>query len=62
MFRRTHYARRPWIHEILERTSQPEQAFENWMQRDADFARWLEAQVAAQELAWLSVDRRLTGA
>jgi 2-phosphoglycerate kinase len=53
---RFHYAQRHWIREIINATSNPEQAFENWMARDARFARWLEQQAQAHDLAWLRVD------
>lgn len=59
-FQRHYYARRPWVASILATTSDPELAFENWMQRDAGFARWLEEQMALYELPWLSVDGSLT--
>ncbi len=59
-FQRHYYAQRPWIHGYLNQTSAPERAFDNWMARDAGFARWLEHEVAAHHLAWINVDGSLT--
>jgi broad-specificity NMP kinase len=33
------FAKRKWINSILQSTSNPEKAFENWMQRDKKFAQ-----------------------
>lgn len=55
-FQRSYYARRSWIHDYLKRTSDPAQAFENWMVRDASFARWLQSQVISHDMHWLLVD------
>ena len=49
-FQRTHYARRPWIRASLKDCRQPAQAFENWMARDARFARWVAAHEAESGL------------
>jgi len=38
-FQRHHYGTREWRHDVLRETSDPERAWENWMQRDAGFAR-----------------------
>ena len=38
-FQRHEYARREWRHETLKECAQPEQAWLNWMARDAGFAR-----------------------
>lgn len=38
-FQKKHYEQREWVPYILEGTSNPEQAFENWMQRDILFAQ-----------------------
>ena len=59
-FQRHHYAQRPWIHGVLAKTSDATLAFENWMQRDAGFARELEHQVQRLALRWLSVDGSLS--
>ena len=38
-FQKKHYIQREWIPYVLEGTTNPEQAFENWMQRDILFAQ-----------------------
>lgn len=38
-FQRHHYGLREWRHDVVVRTSDPERAWENWMRRDAAFAR-----------------------
>jgi 2-phosphoglycerate kinase len=56
-FQRTHYPDRgPWVHMILGECKEPEQALQNWMDRDVAFARWVESRTMAQGLALLQVD------
>ncbi len=55
-FQRQHYRQRPWVQGVLASTSDPAVAFDNWMARDAGFARWLEAQATQYHLPWFSVD------
>ena len=38
-FQKKHYRQREWVSYVLEGTTNPEQAFENWMQRDILFAQ-----------------------
>ncbi|KXU07738.1 AAA family ATPase [Streptococcus oralis] len=38
-FQKKHYIQREWVSYVLEGTTNPEQAFENWMQRDILFAQ-----------------------
>ena len=38
-FQKKHYRQREWVPYVLEGTTNPEQAFENWMQRDILFAQ-----------------------
>jgi hypothetical protein len=38
-FQRIHYGRRVWRHDVLRECSDPTGAWENWMSRDAGFAR-----------------------
>lgn len=38
-FQKKHYRQREWVPYALEGTTNPEQAFENWMQRDILFAQ-----------------------
>lgn len=45
-FQREHYGRREWRHAILDQTDDPERAWENWMLRDAAFAREVQRQAA----------------
>jgi hypothetical protein len=59
-FQRAHYARRPWVRDILKQCSDPEQAFENWMRRDIGFADEVERQAAVQHLWSLRVDGSLS--
>ena len=37
-FQRTHYSRREWRHDVLANCTDKEQAWQNWMERDAGFA------------------------
>ncbi|WP_420632092.1 hypothetical protein [Candidatus Leptofilum sp.] len=55
-FQRHHYAQRPWIHNVLQDCSQPAQAFENWMQRDIAYAKWVRQETAVRNLNCLVVD------
>ena len=59
-FQRHYYAQRSWIQAVLAETSAPEQAFANWMERDAGLARWLEGQLREHAMPWLTVDGSLT--
>ena len=55
-FQRTYYAQRPWIHEVLRDCTDPDVAFQNWMARDVEFARWVAAEAEALGLRHLLVD------
>ena len=58
-FQRQHYRQRgPWVDQILNQCDNPDQAYENWMGRDAAFARNVEARAAALRLEVLRVDGR----
>ena len=57
-FQREHYARRPWIHDVLRECSDPAQAFANWMQRDAIFARWVRREALHHHFKIVVVDGR----
>ena len=59
-FQTRHYARRDWVHGVLEQCDDPAAAFHNWMERDAGFARWLMAEVNALGLELLRVDGKRT--
>ncbi len=55
-FQRTNYALRPWIKEVLAKTSDPELAWSNWMARDIGYARWIEKEVDKYGLKRILVD------
>lgn len=56
-FQRRMYPRRgEWVQDILRQCTYPEQAFQNWMDRDAAFARRVEAEARSLGLAVLVVD------
>jgi hypothetical protein len=55
-FQREQYARREWIQGILAQCSAPDQAWANWMERDAGFARRVAQQAARLGLRVLEVD------
>jgi 2-phosphoglycerate kinase len=59
-FQTEHYSQREWVHSILEQCDNSEVAFHNWMERDAEFARWLAAEVDALGLELLRVEGRDT--
>ena len=52
-FQKKHYKQREWVPYVLEGTSNPEQAFENWMQRDILFAQMVRKE--AQKLSYPSL-------
>ena len=52
-FQKEHYKQREWVPYVLEGTSNPEQAFENWMQRDILFAQMVRKE--AQKLGYPSL-------
>lgn len=55
-FQREHYARREWVSEVLEQCDNSEAAFHNWMERDAEFARWVTTEVDELGLELLRVN------
>ena len=52
-FQKKHYKQREWVSYVLEGTTNPEQAFENWMQRDILFAQMVRKE--AQKLGYPSL-------
>ena len=52
-FQKKHYKQREWVPYVLEGTSNPEQAFENWMQRDILFAQMVRKE--AMKLGYSSL-------
>jgi hypothetical protein len=55
-FQREHYSKREWMCRILEQCDSPEAAFRNWMERDAEFARRVAAEVAELGIELLPAD------
>lgn len=58
-FQRSFYKQRPWIKDVLAKTSDPELAWENWMLRDSMGARALESKLRETHLDWILVDGTL---
>jgi len=54
-FQREHYSGRQWARGVVEQCKNPEAAFGNWMERDARFAEWVEAEASALNLQVLKV-------
>jgi len=40
-FQREHYAKRDWVSGVVGQCDDSQAAFENWMKRDVQFARWI---------------------
>lgn len=55
-FQRHYYAQREWRHGVLTDCSDPNQAWENWMTRDAGFASVVARQATALDLKLIVVD------
>ncbi|HYO49274.1 MAG TPA: hypothetical protein VEW94_05430 [Chloroflexia bacterium] len=55
-FQRTQYARRDWVKNILRQCRQPNEAWENWMGRDAAFARQVSLDARERQLVVLEID------
>lgn len=55
-FQRKNYSQLEWVRGILEQCDNSEVAFHNWMQRDAEFARWLKAEVNVLGMELMQVD------
>ena len=52
-FQKKHYKQREWVPYVLEGTTNPEKAFENWMQRDIFFAQMVRQE--AMKLGYSSL-------
>lgn len=59
-FQRTHYAQRPWIHDVLRACTDAGQAFQNWMARDEAYAAWINDQALGAGLRLVLVDGQQT--
>lgn len=55
-FQRTNYSRRAWRHDVLTDCTDKEQAWRNWMERDAGFARVVARQASELDYRVLTVD------
>lgn len=55
-FQRKHYKQRGWRHGVLRQSSDPGQAWEHWMSRDAGFAREVTLQADRFGLPIITVD------
>ena len=56
-FQRRNYPNRgEWVQYILSQCSDPDQALQNWMDRDVAFAAWIEGRVKDLGLAHFTVD------
>lgn len=59
-FQLEHYSQRPWIRDILQTCTDPDQAFQNWMARDAGFAQTVIKQAETHALTTMIVDGQRT--
>lgn len=59
-FQIQHYARRPWVRDVLAACTHPEQSFQNWMERDVGFAMEVAAEARDLGLHLLEVDGTLS--
>lgn len=60
-FQRKLYPHRgSWVQEILRQCAEPERAFQNWMDRDVEFARWVVQTAGELGLRVVQVDGRHT--
>lgn len=55
-FQREHYSRRDWRHAVLAECAEPDAAWDNWMERDTGFARYVHDESVALGRACIVVD------
>ena len=55
-FQRKEYGRREWVENILSQCRYPEEAWENWMARDAGFAKVIARDAQERRLKVIEVD------
>lgn len=55
-----HYRQRPWITQILQSCDNPEQAFENWMERDHQFGQEILRQLQDYPYHSINIDGTLS--
>lgn len=59
-FQMQHYSQRKWIGQVLKDTSDPHQAFRNWMQRDIAYALFVRDQARQRGMRVVVVDGTLS--
>ncbi len=59
-FQRETYAKRAWVKGILEQTSNPKRAWENWQTRDELYATYVKEQARAFSFPLLNIDGTLS--
>lgn len=50
------YTKRDWVQTILKECQDPNQAFQNWMQRDITFAQFIHKEAQDRDLKSIVVD------
>jgi 2-phosphoglycerate kinase len=55
-FQTEHYAKREWAQHIVEQCDDAQAAFQNWMQRDIDFAKWVRNEAETMGCKVIIVD------
>jgi 2-phosphoglycerate kinase len=50
------YEKRPWIHHILDQCRDPEQAFQNWMERDVGYGEYVAKTAVSLDYSVIHVD------
>ena len=55
-FQVRHYSQRPWIKDILRECDDPEQAFDNWMERDHQFGQEIINQLCLFRYEYIVID------
>ena len=55
-----YYHQRSWAKEIVNTCSQPDQAFENWIQRDIHFAHQINQECVKENFIYLMSERNTT--
>jgi len=59
-FQREHYAKRDWVSGVVGQCDDSQAAFENWMKRDVQFARWIVTEAESLGCKVFVVDGRQT--
>ncbi|AQQ53365.1 hypothetical protein [Planococcus lenghuensis] len=56
-FQVSHYSKREWIHQILEQTEEPSEAFRSWIQKEMGFAEKIHKDpscTVSNRLKWMA--------